>query len=130
MPESRAQHSETYLSHLYPTFPMTSQSTPATEGSAASASTQVHIDDAELEKLLNREASAFQRELEVERILKAFKLKYVSLYCNQVIHLSAMFSSPYDVLDIDDTATPEAIKKRYRQLSLCGCLNIDLPLVH
>lgn len=36
------------------------------------ASTQV---DAELEKLLSREASAFQREVEVERILKAFKLK-------------------------------------------------------
>lgn len=31
--------------------------------------------DAELEKLLSREASAFQRELEVDRILKAFKLK-------------------------------------------------------
>jgi len=35
----------------------------------------VPVSDAELEKLLNREASAFQRELEVERILKAFKLK-------------------------------------------------------
>jgi DnaJ family protein C protein 8 len=33
------------------------------------------VSDAELEKLLSREASAFQRELEVERILKAFKLK-------------------------------------------------------
>lgn len=33
------------------------------------------ISDADLEKLLSREASAFQRELEVERILKAFKLK-------------------------------------------------------
>lgn len=31
--------------------------------------------DADLEKLLSREASAFQREVEVERILKAFKLK-------------------------------------------------------
>ncbi|KIM73283.1 hypothetical protein PILCRDRAFT_829292 [Piloderma croceum F 1598] len=58
------------------------------------------ISDAELEKLLNREASAFQRELEVERILKAFKL------------------NPYDILDIDETATPEEIKRRYRQLSL------------
>lgn len=26
---------------------------------------------------MNREATAFQREIEVERILKAFKLKYV-----------------------------------------------------
>ena len=32
----------------------------------------------DIEKLLNREASAFQREVEVERILKAFKLKWVS----------------------------------------------------
>lgn len=41
------------------------------------SSSQTSISDAELEKLLNREASAFQRELEVNRILKAFKLKYV-----------------------------------------------------
>jgi len=33
--------------------------------------------ESDVEKLLNREASAFQRELEVERILKAFKLKSV-----------------------------------------------------
>lgn len=31
----------------------------------------------DIEKLLSREATAFQREVEVERILKAFKLKYV-----------------------------------------------------
>ncbi len=31
----------------------------------------------DLERLLNREASAIQRELEVDRILNAFKLKYV-----------------------------------------------------
>lgn len=36
---------------------------------------QLSISDSDLEKLLSREASAFQRELEVERILKAFKLK-------------------------------------------------------
>ena len=34
-------------------------------------------DAVDIDKLLNREATAFQRELEVERILKAFKLKYV-----------------------------------------------------
>ena len=34
----------------------------------------------EIEKLLTREASALQRELEVERILKAFKLKLGLLY--------------------------------------------------
>jgi DnaJ family protein C protein 8 len=38
------------------------------------------ISDAELEKLLSREASAFQRELEVERILKALKLKCASYF--------------------------------------------------
>lgn len=31
--------------------------------------------DLDLDKLLSREASAFQRDVEVERILKAFKLK-------------------------------------------------------
>ncbi|TFK46085.1 DnaJ-domain-containing protein [Heliocybe sulcata] len=38
--------------------------------------------------------------MEVERILKAFKL------------------NPYDILDISEAATPEEIKRRYRQLSL------------
>ena len=38
-------------------------------------------DVGDIEKLLNREANAFQRELEVERILKAFKFKYVSQHC-------------------------------------------------
>ncbi|KAG6862494.1 hypothetical protein C0995_000041 [Termitomyces sp. Mi166 len=56
--------------------------------------------DVDLEKLLSREESAFNREVEVERILKAFKL------------------NPYDVLDIEENATPEAIKRRYKQLSL------------
>lgn len=37
--------------------------------------------DAELEQLLSREASAFQREMEVERILKALKLKYAPMSC-------------------------------------------------
>ncbi|EJU04898.1 DnaJ-domain-containing protein [Dacryopinax primogenitus] len=54
----------------------------------------------ELDKLLKQEESAFSKELEVERILKAFKL------------------NPYDILDIDYTATAGDIKKRYRQLSL------------
>ena len=31
--------------------------------------------DVDLDKILNREANAFQRDVEVERILKAFKLK-------------------------------------------------------
>lgn len=54
----------------------------------------------DIEKLLSREATAFQREVEVERILKAFKL------------------NPYEILDINDDASPEEIKKKYRQLSL------------
>jgi hypothetical protein len=68
----------------------------------ASSSKKPEVDDlADLEKLLNREASAFQREVEVDRILKAFKL------------------NPYDILDLDGKATPEEIKKKYRQISLC-----------
>ncbi|KAF7970066.1 hypothetical protein HWV62_3466 [Athelia sp. TMB] len=62
--------------------------------------TPLALSDAELDKLLSREASAFQRDVEVERILKAFKL------------------NPYDILDISETSTPEEIKRRYRQLSL------------
>lgn len=27
--------------------------------------------------------------------------------------------SPYETLDIEETASPDAIKKKYRQLSLC-----------
>ncbi|KAF8632273.1 hypothetical protein AX15_002015 [Amanita polypyramis BW_CC] len=56
--------------------------------------------DDELEKLLSREASVFQREVEVERILKAFKL------------------NPYDIFDIRESATAEEIKKKYKQISL------------
>ncbi|KAF8206306.1 DnaJ-domain-containing protein [Mycena galopus ATCC 62051] len=56
--------------------------------------------EAEIDRLLSREASSLQRELEVERILKAFKL------------------NPFDILDIDESSTPEEIKKRYKQLSL------------
>jgi len=54
----------------------------------------------EIDRLLNREATAVSRDIEVERILKAFKL------------------NPYDILDIDPAATAEDIKKRYKQLSL------------
>ncbi|KAH9002929.1 hypothetical protein EDB86DRAFT_96952 [Lactarius hatsudake] len=54
----------------------------------------------DLERLLNREASAIQRELEVERILGAFKL------------------NPYDILDLEPSATADDVKKKYRQLSL------------
>ena len=50
--------------------------------------------DAELEKLLSREASAFQREVEVDRILKAFKLKSVSLTTNLTRLLTIHFARP------------------------------------
>ncbi|KAJ7678923.1 DnaJ domain-containing protein [Mycena polygramma] len=58
------------------------------------------VTEAEIDRLLSREASALQREIEVERILKAFKL------------------NPFDILDIDESSTAEEIKKRYKQLSL------------
>ncbi|KIJ13457.1 hypothetical protein PAXINDRAFT_100703 [Paxillus involutus ATCC 200175] len=78
--------------------PASSKSTPRPSGPQASSSSTPA--DLELEQLLSREASAFQRELEVERILKAFKL------------------NPYDILGLDETAKPEDIKRKYRQLSL------------
>lgn len=56
-----------------PSPPPTKPPTPK-----AKVETPATVSDADLEKLLNREASAFQREIEVERILKAFKFKYVS----------------------------------------------------
>jgi len=37
--------------------------------------TSVQPTDVDLDKILSREANAFQRDVEVERILKAFKLK-------------------------------------------------------
>jgi len=67
---------------------------------SSSSSSKPKQDELDIEKILNREASAFQREVEVERILKAFKL------------------NAYDILDIDETATSEEIKRKYRQISL------------
>ncbi|KAG9314989.1 hypothetical protein JVU11DRAFT_4098 [Chiua virens] len=73
---------------------------PDSQPSSSKSSSSNIPADVELEQLLSREASAFQREVEVERILKAFKL------------------NPYDILDLDETAKPEDIKRKYRQLSL------------
>lgn len=101
------------------------QSTPSSARKSSSDSTKAStpvtpseptVD--EIEKLLNREASAFQREVEVERILKSFKLKYVCLQ-GCWYSLLIILQSPYDLLDLDISATPEEIKKKYRQLSLC-----------
>ena len=68
--------------------------------------------------MLNREATAFQREMEVERILKAFKLKCVRFSVSFTDGVLTTHS-PYEMLDISEDATPEDIKKKYRQLSLC-----------
>ncbi|OSD06567.1 DnaJ-domain-containing protein [Trametes coccinea BRFM310] len=73
-----------------------SSSTPKPPSS--SAPNEPAVED--IERLLSREATAFQREIEVERILKAFKL------------------NPYEILDINLEATTEEIKKKYRHLSL------------
>lgn len=37
-------------------------------------------------------------------------------------------NSPYDILDIEEDATPETIKKKYRQLSLCEELDRSFTL--
>ncbi|KIM33468.1 hypothetical protein M408DRAFT_326177 [Serendipita vermifera MAFF 305830] len=68
--------------------------------SKASTSTAKPAANDDIDRLLNREATAVSRDLEVDRILGAFKL------------------NPYDILGIDPTATAEDIKKRYKQLSL------------
>jgi len=72
---------------------------PSASNTPAGSSTPAPS-DADLERLLNREASAIQRELEVERILNAFKL------------------NPYDTLDLEPSATADDVKRKYRQLSL------------
>ncbi|KAI0303793.1 DnaJ-domain-containing protein [Multifurca ochricompacta] len=79
---------------------MTKEPPTSSTNNPTESSTPVSISDAELDRLLNREASAIQRELEVDRILDAFKL------------------NPYDILDLESSATAEDVKKKYRQLSL------------
>lgn len=78
--------------------------------------------DAEIDRLLSREASALQREIEVERILKAFKLKYAVQLPPPLSSASDPLDSPYDILDIDESSSAEAIKKRYKQLSLSASI--------
>ncbi|TFK21190.1 chaperone regulator [Coprinopsis marcescibilis] len=70
------------------------------QASSSKGKDQAGPDVADIDRLLNREATAFQREVEVERILKAFKL------------------NPYEIIDVDELATQEQIKKKYKQLSL------------
>jgi DnaJ homolog subfamily C member 8 len=97
---------------------------PSTSNTPAESSTPTpSLSDANLERLLNREASAIQRELEVDRILNAFKLKSVSISSPSCLYLTALLCSPYDTLDLETSVTAEGVKKKYRQLSLC-----ELPL--
>ena len=72
---------------------------PSASNTPAESSTSTPaLSDTDLERLLNREASAIQRELEVERILNAFKLKSVSLFFLvdmfrlDCLHLTALFA--------------------------------------
>jgi len=74
-------------------------STTVTGSAKAADANAANLND-DLEKLLDREALVFKREMEVSRIIKAFKL------------------NPYDILDIEHTVTTDAIKRKYRQLSL------------
>ncbi|KAH8090736.1 hypothetical protein HD553DRAFT_303230 [Filobasidium floriforme] len=56
--------------------------------------------EVDIERLIAQEASDFIKELEVERVLKSFKL------------------NPYDILDLGINATENEIKKQYRKKSL------------
>lgn len=71
-------------------------------------------DDLEIDKILNREASAFQREIEVTQV------RTQHLLLANLIKLGTCSISPYDILDIQETVTGEEIKKKYRQISLCA----------
>jgi hypothetical protein len=65
---------------------------PSASSTPAESSTPTPaLSDADLDRLLNREASAFQRDVEVERILNAFKLK--SVFC--------FFSSSMELISRD-----------------------------
>ena len=97
---------------------------PSTSNTPTESSTPAPaLSDANIERLLNREASAIQRELEVDRIFNAFKLKSVSISSPSCLYLTVLFCSPYDILDLEPSVTTEGVKKKYRQLSLC-----ELPL--
>lgn len=75
-----------------------SKDTSTSNTPAESSTPTPALSDADLERLLNREASAIQRELEVERILNAFKLKSVSLFSSfillplECLHLTSLFA--------------------------------------
>ena len=76
---ARARNCDTLL---FSSYFLPSSLSPMSTNAASSSSTPTPQGDPDIEKILVREASAFQREVEVERILKAFKLKYAfRIYC-------------------------------------------------
>lgn len=87
--------------------------------SSTDAAAEPSASNPDLERILNREASAIQRELEVDRILNAFKLKHVFTPHSHYPLSHDTTGSPYDILDLGPSATAEDVKKKYRQLSLC-----------
>jgi len=66
---------------------------PSASNTPAESSTPASLPDADLERLLNREASAIQRELEVDRILTAFKLKSVFHFVSSTCSLCSAYIS-------------------------------------
>ncbi|KIO23373.1 hypothetical protein M407DRAFT_244802 [Tulasnella calospora MUT 4182] len=70
----------------------------ASSSKAPTSTPNANVDD--IDKLLAQEESAFQRDFEVERIMKSFRL------------------NPYAILDLEPGATDTEIKKKYRSLSL------------
>lgn len=115
----------------FPTTTTTTTDSVSSNMSQASSSKQsASVDDGEIDRLLSRQANALQREVEVERILKAFKLKCVhAIIGADIPRLNfCYFSSPYDIIDVDENATPEEIKKKYKQTSLCTRLASTTPM--
>jgi hypothetical protein len=108
-----------------PTPTQAMSNNPSSSNTPAKSSTPTPaLSDADLDRLLNREASAIQRELEVDRIFKAFKLKSVPFlpfhgHRPEMLIPHGLIRSPYDILDLETSATAEDVKRKYRQLSLC-----------
>jgi DnaJ family protein C protein 8 len=99
------------------------RSPPTRPASAPSSSAKSAIPDdpQEMEKFLSREKMAFFQELEMERVLSAFKL------------------NPYDILECPMEADDKTITKIYRRKSLLihpdkvkdrKCLNAGIDNCH
>ena len=83
-PANHDRPRDTSLSHI--SLATMSEQASTSTSTAPSKSATPAAEDVDIEKLLSREATAFQREIEVERILKAFKLKYVPSHVPLIIH--------------------------------------------